>query len=275
MFEQSFLSGDKKLKSWTMFGAFTGHSLVAGALAMAPALIVQPAPPVRVARFLLAPPLPPPLRARGEVKHRVEPVRPPVNAPRTDEMEPAEDEPVKAVKLEPRQFDMARLSTPRAIPNNISIIHEPEVQLSYGTNGGVDGGVTEGIPGGAEGGVRGGVLGGIVGLPGEPEPAPAPPAVESPKRIRVGGDVQQGRIIRKVVPDYPYIARQARVQGVVRLTAVIDEEGKITNVQVVSGHPMLVPAAVNAVKKWRYTPTLLNGEPVEVVTDVEVRFVLR
>ncbi len=264
-----------------MLGAFAGHSVVAGALAMAPAWIVQPAPAVRVARFLLAPPLPLPLPARGEAMHWAEPVRPQVNTPRTDEIQPVQDESAisrgasQPVKPQPRQFDMARLATPRAIPSRTPIIDQPEEQLSYGTKSGVNGGVPAGIPGGAEGGIRGGVLGGIAGLPGEPpQPAPAAPAVESPKRVRVGGNVQQGRIIRKVVPNYPEIARTARVQGIVHLTAVIDEDGTIADVQVISGHPLLVGAAVDAVKRWRYTPTLLNGEPVEVVTDVEVRFVL-
>ncbi len=275
MFEQSFLPADKKLKSWTMLGAFAGHSLLAGALMMVPVFLVEEAPAVKLTRFLVAPPLPPP-PARAAVHYQAAaPATRALPAPRTDEM-PLAAETVKPAKLVARQFDMARLAAPRTVPDRAAILDEPpEVQLSSANGGGVDGGVPGGVPGGVAGGVPGGVLGGITGLPAAPEPERLRPApVPSPKRIRVGGNVQRGRITRKVVPNYPEIARVARVQGVVHLTAVIDEDGRITDVEVVSGHPLLVGAAVSAVKKWRYTPTLLNGEPVEVVTDIEVRFVL-
>jgi len=81
-------------------------------------------------------------------------------------------------------------------------------------------------------------------------------------------------LIQKIEPQYPPLARAARVQGDVVLSAVIDTNGQITNPQLVSGHPMLVPAAIAAVKQWRYKPYLLNGQPVEVETTITVIFSL-
>ncbi|MBI2686932.1 MAG: M56 family metallopeptidase [Acidobacteria bacterium] len=95
-----------------------------------------------------------------------------------------------------------------------------------------------------------------------------------PSRIRVGGAVQAANILTKVDPEYPPLARQARIQGTVRFDAVIDKTGAVSNLMVVSGHPLLVPNATEAAKQFRYKPTLLNGQPVEVVTQVDVNFIL-
>ena len=86
--------------------------------------------------------------------------------------------------------------------------------------------------------------------------------------------MMEGNLIHRVQPDYPPLARQARIQGQVVLRAMISREGTIENLQVLSGHPMLVQAAVDAVRQWRYRPYVLNGEPVEVETQVTVNFVL-
>jgi len=96
---------------------------------------------------------------------------------------------------------------------------------------------------------------------------PAPP-----KRITVGGLVQQAKIIHQPIPVYPPLARQARISGVVRLEGVIARDGTIQQLRAVSGHPLLIPAALDAVRKWVYQPTLLNGEPVEVIAPIEVIF---
>ena len=136
------------------------------------------------------------------------------------------------------------------------------------------------MPGGVPGGVAGGVLGGIIGgLPSAAPPPPPPPVKEAPKpvtpqRIRVGGNVSAANLIRGPKPTYPPLAKQARIQGVVKLNAVIGKDGTIQNLTVVSGHPLLVQAALEAVKQWLYKPTLLNGEPVEVITTIDVNFTL-
>ena len=95
-----------------------------------------------------------------------------------------------------------------------------------------------------------------------------------PSRVRIAGNVVEGQRRRDVAPVYPDLARQAGVQGAVRLNIVIDKEGRVSDIRVISGHPLLVPAALDAVKQWEYQPTLLNGQPVEVATEVSVPFVL-
>ena len=102
----------------------------------------------------------------------------------------------------------------------------------------------------------------------------APPRNGSPptKRWRVSGGVEQGLLIQEVKPVYPPLARQAGVQGEVILQAVIGKDGRIENLRVVSGNPMLVKAARDAVIQWRYRPYLLDGEPVEVETQITVNF---
>jgi protein TonB len=125
-----------------------------------------------------------------------------------------------------------------------------------------------GVVGGIPGGEAGGVLGGMIAA--APPPPPPPPQ----ERIRVGGQVQAAKISNQVRPVYPQLARQARIQGTVRLEAVISKDGTIEELKLVSGHPLLVQAAMDAVKQWRYQPTMLNGVPVEVITTIDVNFTL-
>ena len=129
---------------------------------------------------------------------------------------------------------------------------------------GIDLGVEGGVPGGVEGGVPGGVVGGVVGgLPDAPPP---------PQAVRVGGQIKEPKKLKNVNPTYPDIAKQARVQGVVILECTISPQGKVTDVKVLRGIPLLDAAAIEAVKQWVYTPTLLNGVPVPVIMTVTVNF---
>jgi len=91
----------------------------------------------------------------------------------------------------------------------------------------------------------------------------------------VRSTIQEAKLLRRVAPPYPQIARQARIAGVVEIDAIIATDGTIRSIQVLSGHPLLVKAAIDAVKQWSYTPTLLNGEPVEVATRIDVNFKLQ
>jgi TonB family protein len=120
-------------------------------------------------------------------------------------------------------------------------------------------------------------ISGVV-LGSRPEPMLRPPTPPTPwdtrDRIRVGGNVQAANLIRRVEPIYPPLARQARIQGTVRFDATIGADGHVKNLQLISGHPLLVPAAQEAVRQWVYRPTLLNGIPVEVVTQIDVPFTL-
>jgi protein TonB len=107
-----------------------------------------------------------------------------------------------------------------------------------------------------------------------PKPAAKPAEVAPGKPIQVGGDVQAAKLLKKVVPGYPQLARQARISGTVRLVGVIGKDGAIQNLQLLSGHPLLTQAAIEAVRQWIYRPTLLNGQPVEVIAPIDVVFTL-
>jgi len=108
-------------------------------------------------------------------------------------------------------------------------------------------------------------------------PAAPPPPPKPVKRdpIKVGGNVQESKLIRRVEPIYPELAKRARVQGRVVLVVTVDEEGNVSEINITSGHPLLNEAAVTAVKQWKYSPTLLNGEPVPVIATVTVIFNLK
>jgi len=165
--------------------------------------------------------------------------------------------PVKAV-VRPRIVTPQRMVAPTVIPKTVQVIKDEAPDV-----GGVEGGV--GVPGG----VPGGVLGGIIG-----NSAPPPPPKPTQTRIRVGGNVQGAKLIHQVQPIYPQIAKTAHVSGTVLLHAIIAKDGSIQELQYVSGPPLLMRAAMDAVHEWRYQPTLLNGEPVEVDTTIQVVFTL-
>jgi periplasmic protein TonB len=255
MFEQTFVDGvGKTNKTWTVLVSFIGQCFLIVIAIILPMIYFDALPQTQLTSFLVAPPPPPP------------PPPPPAATPQ-----------VKVVKIIPRQFDAGRLMAPKSIPKEIAQIKEEE--LPPPSSGAV--GVVGGVPGGVAGGTPGGVLGGIIGSVPSAAPPPPPPPVkkveEKPKevqRIRVGGNVQQAKLVRQPRPVYPPLAKQARIQGVVKLNAIISRDGTIQNLTVLSGHPLLVPSAMDAVKQWVYQPTLLNGEPVEVVTQVDVNFTL-
>jgi len=129
---------------------------------------------------------------------------------------------------------------------------------------GVPGGVG-GVPGGVRGS-SGGVIGGIIG-----SNAP-PPKLAVPQKVRVSSEVMERNLLKRVEPVYPTMARIAKIQGEVRLQATISKTGAIENLRAVSGHPILIPAAMDAVRQWKYKPFLLNGEPTEVDGTVIVVF---
>lgn len=111
------------------------------------------------------------------------------------------------------------------------------------------------------------------GLCSAQTPTPKPQQAAT-KRIRIGGQVQQAMLTKKVLPEYPAPAKQARVQGTVRLEALISTEGTVRELKVLSGHPLLLQSALDAVRQWRYKPTLLNGQAVEVLTTIDVVYTL-
>jgi periplasmic protein TonB len=253
MFEQTFVSGGKTKKPVTVLMAFGIQIVLILVAVVIPMIWFDVLPTAQLQSFLVAPPPPPP------------PPPPPAAAA-----------PVKVVKVIPRQFDAGKLMAPKVVPKEVATIKEEE--LPPPTSGVA--GVVGGVPGGTPGGTPGGVLGGIIGsVPSAAPPPPPPPKKEevkpvTPQRIRVGGNVQSAKLVRQPRPNYPPLAKQARISGVVKLSAVISKDGTIKELQVISGHPLLVPSALEAVKQWVYQPTLLNGEPVEVQTQIDVNFTL-
>lgn len=248
MFEQTFVGGGRTKTPFAVLMSIIFQCLLIGIAVLIPLIYTETLPSTQLTSFLTAPPPPPP------------PPPPPTAAP-------------VAVRVIPRQFDAGRLMAPKSIPKEIAMIREEELPPPS-AGGGVVGGVAGGMPGGMPGGVIGGIISNV------PVAAPPPPSVKAaapaaPQRIRVGGNVQEARLSKKIVPTYPPLARSARISGVVRFNAVIGTDGHIQNLQLVTGHPLLVPAAQAAVSQWIYQPTLLNGEPVEVMTQIDVNFTLQ
>ena len=140
--------------------------------------------------------------------------------------------------------------------------------------------VDDGLPGGIEGGVPGGIPGGVVGglleskiIP-PPPPAPLPEPVVPPALVRVGGAITAPALLRRVAPEYPSIAVNAKVQGIVILEAVVDRQGRVEDVKVLRSVTLLDAAAIAAVRQWRYSPLLLNGQAERFVLTVSVSFSL-
>ncbi len=151
---------------------------------------------------------------------------------------------------------------PPTIPPTIAILNEPSAASAPNIDEG-------GVPGGT-GKSRSGVFN-SVGPTVEVAPPPPPPAPTHPLRI---SHWSEGNLIYRVQPIYPPLARQAGIQGPVELRAIISQAGTIEKLVVLRGHPMLVPAAIDAVRHWRYRPYLLNGEPIEVEIEITANFVL-
>jgi periplasmic protein TonB len=164
---------------------------------------------------------------------------------------------VKEVRA-PKIINIQKMTAPTVIPKNVAMVKD-EAPVIY-TNSG------DGVAGGT-----GNVLGGLLG---SGPAAPPPPKAATPSRIRVGGNVEAASLVNKVTPLYPPIAKTAHVSGTVVLHAIISKDGSIQELQYVSGPPLLMKSAMDAVKEWRYKPTMLNGEPVEVDTTIDVVFTL-
>ena len=246
MFEEMVESttGNKKKtnKPWTVFLSMGIQVVFLGILILIPLIYTEALPKTLMSSILLAPPPPPP------------PPPPPA--------------PVQVVKIKPvaHLMEAGKLVAPKVIPKELKVIKEEEQPPDMGM------GMAGGVPGGVAGGSMGGVIGGVIGGAGGAAPPPPPKAAVT--RTRVGGAVQAAKLINKVQPVYPPLARQTRISGTVKLHAIIGKAGNVEQLQVVSGHPLLVQSALDAVRQWRYQPTLLNGDPVEVDTEIDVIFSL-
>ena len=242
MFEDSLIESGGRLRTkrgMTTTLSFVLQAVFVGVLVLIPLLFTEALPKGQLMTFLVAPPPPPP-------------PPPPAAAP------------VHVVKQVQTDIVNGQLRTPTKIPQKVQMIKEDEAPPEMSSAG-----VVGGVPGGVPGGQMGGVIGGIIS-----STPVAVPKVATPTRVRVSQGVTQGLLIRKIQPTYPPLARQARIQGSVLLAAEISKDGSIENLHLISGHPMLAPAAIEAVKQWKYKPYILNGEPVEVETQITVNFTL-
>ena len=242
MFEEMVVSspkGKKTNKPWTVILSGIVQATFLAVLILIPLIYTEALPKASLATLLIAPSPPPP------------PPPPPAAT--------------QIVKVKPQVhlMDAGKLVAPKVIPKDVKIIKEEAEQPdAMGAIGGVPGGV----PGGQMGGVIGGVIGGVGAAPPPPKPTQT--------RIRQGGAVQAAMLVNRVQPQYPPLARQTRISGTVRLHAIISKDGSVQQLEVLSRHPLLVEAALDAVRQWKYRPTTLNGEPVEVDTTIDVIFSL-
>lgn len=242
MFADSLLETpwtDRSRRGWTTLISFALQAGAAGLLLLLPLLYTQGLPQLQLMSALVAPAPPPAPPAPGPVRNS-----------RANTSNMSSD---------------GRVIAPPSVPREILIVEEPSAPPPADLGGwGVRGGTGDPL-------ARSGVLG-STGGPGVVLPPPPPPNLSAhPPRI---SRMMEGNLIYRVQPQYPPLARQARVKGTVVLRAMISREGKIENLQLVSGHPLLVQSAMDAVRQWRYRPYFLNNEPVEVETQVTVNFML-
>ncbi|HWG58145.1 MAG TPA: energy transducer TonB [Candidatus Acidoferrales bacterium] len=231
----SSVHGKKTHKSWTVILSAVIQAAIVGVLILIPLLVTEALPKGMLTTFLMTPPPPAP--------------PPPPPAPKV------------IVKPVQHLIQQGKLMTPTVVPKDIKIIKEeaaPDVS-------GMTGGVVGGIAGGSSGGVLGGIMGGTSNMPPPPKPQ---------KPLKVGGNVQEANLIHKVMPQYPIIAKTAHVQGTVVFHAIIGKDGTIQQLTYMSGPQMLVPSARSAISQWRYRPTMLNGEAVEVDTTISIDFTM-
>jgi len=224
----------------TTAASFALQAVIVGSFLLLPLLYTQGLPQLQLMAALVAPAPPPP-------------------AP------PAPEHVRKAHQTTSNMSSDGKVIAPRSVPRQILPVDEstppPPVDVA-GTS--VPGG-----PGDSRAPV--GVFNSIGNGPNAVVPPPPPTPSVHPPRVSL---IMEGNLIQRVQPQYPMLARQARIQGTVVLRALITREGKIANLQLISGHPLLVQAAMDAVMQWRYRPYYLNNEPVEVETQVTVNFIL-
>ena len=250
MFETMWAQ-EKTARGWAMPASLMVQVLVVSGALLMPLVFIEPLPPVELRDITATamPLLPAPDRGPGRA------------SPHTGWS-------VSSVPGAPRPAFVAPSRVPATIPSFFDEGPAAPVPSGIG-NPGVPAGTTEGFIGGL--GIRpGGAPPETIGRPKEtPKPAP------SPAPLRVGGKVRQPVLLYEVRPVYPSLARAARISGVVRMEAIIARDGGIHALRVASGHPLLTGAAVEAVRQWRYRPTYLNDDPVEVILQIEVNFNLQ
>jgi protein TonB len=238
-------------------------ALAAGVQAalVATMILIQMAVPEKLGEFQLlttlymAPPPPPAPVAAAEPKA----------APKAEKSTARRTEPVIRQQPEPQPVeDNHSIVAPTAIPSDIARVVEA------GSAGGMRAGIPGGVPGGIVGGISGGSFSGILGGAAVANIPPPPPTGP----VRVGGNVKQPKVLHIEQPHYPPAARKAHVEGVVIVEATVTAEGNVDKVKVISGPPLLTDSAAEAVARWKYEPTYLNGQAVPVILTARITFSL-
>jgi protein TonB len=239
MFEDSLVESSGKLacrNPWTTAVSLAAQTLLGGMLVLLSLFYTEALPSQKLTSMLEAP-APPSAAAPS---------------PRT----------LTRAAKQTSELDRGALMLPREIPKAIAMVHDDELLgssvLAPGT----------GVPNSVTGAVPNSMISDLL------RSIPVAVPKVAVQKVRVSSGVAQGLLIRQVKPQYPALARQARIQGTVVLQAVIGKDGTVQNLRVLSGHPMLTEAAIDAVKQWLYKPYSLNGEPVEVDTQIYVNFTL-
>ena len=239
MFNQTFVEeGGHTRKPYTVGLSLLLQMALLCLLALAPLIYQQGLPGAQLKSILAAPPAPP--RTTPKVLTKPLPV------------------------VTKRSFNSARMIAPVVIPKQLPTFNDAPAAPNLGTSD---------LPGvGSDAGTP--LL--LYGSEAAPKPAPPPVAASEgkPKTMRVGGRVAEANLIHRIQPLYPPLAKSARVQGTVEFTAIISQDGRVEHLQLVRGHSLLVNAARDAILQWRYQPTLLNGKPTEVITQITVNFTL-
>jgi len=239
MFEDSLFESSGQLSRRdprTMVLSLAMQMAIAGVLVLVPLIYTQALPEQHLLQTLEAPSAP----VAAAPQSRAKPT------------------PAKPVS----QFDNGRVRFPMEIPKTIAIVNDADA-ASVGLTG-----VADSIPGAIPANATNNAITNLV------RTVPATLPKVAAQKVRVSSGVAQGLLVHQIAPQYPPLARQARIQGTVVLQAVIGKDGTVQGLHVISGHPMLTQAAMEAVKQWRYRPYSLNGEPVEVDTQINVNFTL-
>jgi protein TonB len=251
MFEQAvLLSGPPSKRVWATFAGVTGQALLVTFAMMIPMIWPEAMPSHQALLKIFVPGVPPGPPPKGD--------------PAT---------PSRMTHAVPKQWHDGGLSLPRRIPAVVDAIDEPpDAGLVRGSGTGVVGGSELGSSGGIFAGL-GGTTSVLPARPVEEHRAAATPAPEPVvQRYKEGGNVHLGKLLHRVEPIYPRLAVMTRVAGVVELVGVVGIDGRIRELTLKSGHPLLAPAAIEAVRQWIYEPTTLNGDRVEIVAPITVTF---
>lgn len=241
MFEDSLFdsgAGSRPRKTWPKVISFTLEMCAVGLLVIAPLIYTQALPKQQLIDIVQLP-------------------SPPTGRPPTPEVRTE----IRAARDNHETRDDV-LHEPNYIPRTTSMVHDEPSSEGPPSIG-------DFVVGGTSGPTTSAVITDIARA--------VPPTIVKPlppQKLRVSSGVAAGMLVYQLKPQYPRLAVQARIQGTVVLQAVIGKDGTVQDLRLISGHPLLAPAAIEAVKQWRYRPYLLNNEPAEVDTQINVNFTL-